>query len=75
MGRDQLLTKSDWLQIEMAARGCVSGSSDDWPLLRDAIEKLLGHPLPIRRPASWLSGFCEAVVLLRLRGQDEERNI
>lgn len=34
------LTDHDWLQIEQAAAGCVSGTSDEWPDLRAAIERV-----------------------------------
>lgn len=57
------LTESDWLQIEMAARGCISGTSDEWPNLRAAIEKITGRPFGPRKAASWLRGFCEGVMI------------
>jgi hypothetical protein len=59
-----LLTDSDWLQIEMAAKGAVSGTSDDWPLLVKAVEKVTKRKL-MRRSAEWLRGFCEALLLTR----------
>jgi hypothetical protein len=59
-----LLTDSDWLQIEMAAKGAVSGTSDDWPLLVKAIEKVTKRKL-MRKPAAWLRGFCEGLVMAR----------
>jgi hypothetical protein len=58
-----LLTESDWLQIEQAASGCISGTSDDWPALRHAVSLVLGHPLHHRKPAAWLQGFCEGVMI------------
>lgn len=58
------MTDHDWLQIEMAARGCVSGTSDEWPALVGAIEKLQCKPLE-RKSADWLRGFCEGVMLMR----------
>jgi hypothetical protein len=57
------LTESDWLQIEQAAAGCISGTSDEWPALRIAIEKIAGHPLCDRKCAAWLQGFCEGMML------------
>lgn len=33
------LNAHDWLQLEQAARGCVSGSLDEWPDLINAIVK------------------------------------
>lgn len=55
------LTDHDWLQIEMAAAGTVSGTSDEWPDLVAAINKVRGGSLR-RKPAAWLRGFCEALV-------------
>ena len=55
------LDESDWIQIEMAARGCVSGSSDEWPLLVRAILRLTGDITFYPRPAIWLKGYCLAV--------------
>jgi hypothetical protein len=57
------LTDHDWLQIEMAARGCVSGTSDEWPNLRKAIEKITGMPFGPRKTANWMQGFCECVMI------------
>ena len=59
------LTEFDWIQIEQAATGCVSGTSDEWPALRVVIEKITGQPFTVRRPASWLNGFCEAAMAMR----------
>lgn len=56
------LTDDDWLQIEQAAAGCVSGTSDEWPALRSAIEKITGKPFSNRKSAAWLQGFCEGVL-------------
>lgn len=65
------LTESDWLQIEQAAAGCISGTSDEWPALRQAIAKLTGKPFGYRQPAAWLQGFCEGVMAQsgRVRGE------
>lgn len=59
----QMLTEHDWLQIEQAASGCIDGTSDDWPHLRVAIEKVTGKPFGHRKCASWLRGFCEGVLI------------
>jgi hypothetical protein len=56
------MTADDWAQIVMASRGCVSGTSDEWPKLRHAIAKLRGEPFGPRRSADWLQGFCEGVI-------------
>ena len=61
------LTEHDWLQIENAARGCCSGTSDEWPDLVAAIEKIRGEPLEHRKTAAWLSGFCAGVLSLANR--------
>jgi hypothetical protein len=57
------LTESDWLQIEMAAAGCIDGTSDQWPSLRAAIEKITGRPFGPRKTANWMQGFCEGVMI------------
>jgi hypothetical protein len=59
----RVLDDHDWLQIEQAASGRVSGTSDEWPDLRAAIAKLTGKPFQYRKPASWLQGFCEGVLI------------
>lgn len=61
--RSPVLDEHDWLQIEQAASGCVSGTSDEWPDLRTAISKLTGKPFGHRRSAAWLQGFCEGVLI------------
>lgn len=33
------LTAHDWLAVEMASRGCVSGTLGEWPLLMAAFNK------------------------------------
>jgi len=57
------LTDSDLLQIEQAASGCIDGTSDDWPALRAAIQKITGKPFGPRKSAQWLQGFCEGVMI------------
>ena len=61
------MTAHDWLQIEAAAAGCVSGDSDEWPHLRAAIIKLTGDPntFHFRKCAAWLRGFCAGVMAMR----------
>jgi hypothetical protein len=59
------LTDHDWDQIIPAANGCVSGTSDEWPHLRKAIEKITGKPFGVRRHSLWLQGFCEGIVACR----------
>lgn len=59
------LTADDWLQIEMAAKGCVSGTSDEWPALAAAIAKLRGKPFVRRVSSAWLEGFCMGAMSMR----------
>lgn len=33
------LTEHDWLQVDMAARGCISGRLHEWPHLGAAFER------------------------------------
>ena len=66
------LTDSDWLQIEQAAKGCIDGTSDDWPALRRAIEKITGKPFGMRRVASWLQGFCQGIMIQSGRSEPSE---
>ena len=63
----QHLLENHWLQIEQASRGCVSGNSDECPVLVNAIERLTGEPMG-RRSADWLQGFCSAAMLLHSKG-------
>jgi hypothetical protein len=63
------LTEHDWLQIDQAARGCISGTSDEWPALRNAIAKATGRPFGDRKSASWLQGFCEGILIQTNRSQ------
>lgn len=58
-----LLTENDWMQIEQAAAGCISGTSDDWPALRHAVALLTSRPFVDRKSAAWLQGFCEGALI------------
>jgi len=55
------------LQIQQAARGCISGTSDEWPHLVAAIEEITGKQFVARKSASWLQGFCEAIMSMRAK--------
>lgn len=48
-----------WLQVEMAAKGCVSGTLSEWPMLSRALKEL-GHDLPPSTPAATLRALCSA---------------
>jgi len=51
------LTKNHLLQIQQASAS-ISGSSDEWPILKEAIEIITGEPLE-KRSARWLREFCK----------------
>ena len=38
--RVSTLTEQDWLQVDSAARGCVSGTLGEWPALQAVFSKL-----------------------------------
>jgi hypothetical protein len=61
------LTKNHLLQIQQASVN-ISGSSDEWPILREAIEIITGEPLE-KKPSRWLKEFCKNY----LRKQNEEQ--
>lgn len=54
------------LQIEMAARGCVSGTLEEWPALNIALVKF-GLELPKETPASELKDLCSKIYTGELR--------
>lgn len=58
---DGRMEAAHWLQIEMAAKGCVSGTLKEWPMLAAALRKL-GHELPPTTPAQELRNLCRAAV-------------
>ena len=58
---DGRMGAAPWLQIEMAAKGCVSGTLKEWPMLAAALRKL-GHELPPTTPAQELRDLCRAAV-------------
>lgn len=60
----------DWLQIEQAANGCISGDLSEWPHLALAFKKLgiKPHQLPgvsLIPPASELRPFCQGIIAYR----------
>ena len=66
------LTERDWMHIEAAAAGFIDGESAEWPSVVRALEKVRQRPLPIRFPMIWLRGFCEGVVEMRGRLNQNE---
>ncbi len=61
------LTETQLLQIQQASVN-ISGSSDEWPMLKEAIEIITGKPLE-KKSARWLKEFCKNY----LRNQNEEQ--
>jgi hypothetical protein len=61
------LTKNHLLQIQQASVS-ISGSSDEWPILKEAIEIITGEPLE-KKSARWLKQFCKNY----LGNQNEEQ--
>jgi len=60
------LTETQLLQIRQASVN-ISGTSDEWPLLVNAIEAITGEPLE-KKSAIWLKEFCKNY----LRNRNEE---
>lgn len=58
------LTESDWLQIEMAARGCVSGQLREWPKLQSALRKL-GLDAVDHMDAWYMRDVCNLAIMLK----------
>ncbi len=53
------LTEHDWIQVEMAARGCVSGTLEEWPHLARALKRLGHEDLPSTTWAGELRRLCQ----------------
>lgn len=49
-----------WLQIEMAAKGCVSGTLREWPMLKRALAEQ-GYELPDITRADVLRDLSKAI--------------
>jgi hypothetical protein len=64
------LTKNQLLQIQQASVN-ISGSSDEWPILREAIEIITGKPLE-NKSAKWLKDFCKNYLGKQNEEQTEE---
>jgi hypothetical protein len=64
------LTKNQLLQIQQASVS-ISGTSDEWPILREAIEIITGKPLE-KKSAIWLKDFCKNYLGKQNEGQTEE---
>lgn len=55
------MTDHDWIQIEQAAKGCVSGTLDEWPHLKGALRRCGVH-LPKETTATALRIVCGQIV-------------
>lgn len=51
----------DWLQVEQAAAGCVSGTLEEWPDLNRALCRV-GVALPLETPAGSLRVICRLLL-------------
>jgi hypothetical protein len=65
------LTKNQLLQIQQASVN-ISGSSDEWPILKEAIEIITGEPLE-KKSSRWLKEFCKNYLGKQNEGQTEEQ--
>jgi hypothetical protein len=65
------LTKNQLLQIQQASVS-ISGSSDEWPILREAIEIITEEPLE-NKSARWLRDFCKNYLGKQNEGKTEEQ--
>lgn len=72
-----MLTDHDWLQIEQAANGCISGDLSEWPDLARAFKNLGVGPtgLPGHKlipHAHELQCFCQGILAMRnfIEGDD-----
>jgi hypothetical protein len=65
------LTKNHLLQIQQASAS-ISGSSDEWPILKEAIEIITGKPLE-KKSAIWLKDFCKNYLEKQNEEQTEEQ--
>lgn len=58
------LTEHDWLQINMAAKGCVSGNLAEWPHLKAAFDRAGIHTY-LGMPDSTMRDFAKMLYLIR----------
>jgi len=49
------------VQIEMAAKGCISGTLSEWPLLKSVLKEL-GYDLPDHTASITLSRLCRKLL-------------
>ena len=61
-----MVSLHDWLQIEQAACGCISGTLREWPDLRRALVKL-GWSVKRGTPATELTALCRQIMARRGR--------
>jgi hypothetical protein len=58
------LTEHDWLQIEQASSGCISGTIGEWPHLYAALLKV-GYNEPLATPAATIKVICNDILDMR----------
>lgn len=62
------MKQSQRIAIDMAAAGCISGTVDEWPLLRQVLREL-GHEIPDGTPYQEVVALCRDIEV-ELRQQD-----
>lgn len=62
----------DKLQIEMAARGCVSGRLGEWPMLKSALRKYGYGNLSNFTRADVLRKLCQDILLAEEASNERE---
>ncbi len=58
------LTTHHWLQVEMAAKGCVSGTLAEWPSLAQAL-RLAGIPHNLAMRGAEMRAICQRMLTLK----------
>ena len=58
---------TDFMLIELAAKGDMTGELGEWPFLRDALRNY-GHPLPPDTPAQEVVALCKQLIDEEERG-------
>jgi hypothetical protein len=62
------LTDNDWVQVEQAALGCVSGTLGEWPVLSAALKRANIYPGP-GTPCGLLRDLCRLLVTIKEVGE------
>lgn len=72
MQSKKTVTVAERFEIVLAANGCVTGTSDEWPGLVSTLTRLRGRSLGKRKDASWLRGYCEALMDMDILTEEPE---